>query len=396
MPILTIVVEGTRGKSSVVRFFHKFFYENGYNTLSRETGLVPMIYYNDQKIFVKRSGELPFNLLTEVKLINELYPEECVDVAVFENNAIRTEYMRSLSDYLRADVVIITTITFDHILSQGFTMEETAETFIKSIPPYSHMIFWSNHQYEYELFKKTCENMGISDCDILHSKLEDRELVIYQALEKILKEKNLQIPRDISEFTTQYVYECPIDEKCPVEVKSLPDEIFSSDLSPRTFVDIGHINDPIHTHIIFHQILAEREIENHEIYLLFNFREDRLERIPLFIEGFLPLVQDHISGIIIHSTNVAFTPDYLIGYIKKNLKTDKKIKFHKFNDFKEFIGDVVPQLPPNSYIVMVANTADKFGYELIDRLNLFRDSYPILNHINLFELRYSKKPEELY
>ena len=70
---LTIVVEGTRGKSSIVRFFHKFFYENGYNTLGRETGLVPMIYYNDEKKFVQREGELPFNILTETKIINELY-----------------------------------------------------------------------------------------------------------------------------------------------------------------------------------------------------------------------------------------------------------------------------------------------------------------------------------
>ena len=389
------MVEGTRGKSSIVRFFHKFFYENGYNTLGRETGLVPMIYYNDEKRFVQREGELPFNILTETKIINELYNSEEIDVVIFENNAIRAEYMRSLSNYLMADVVIISTITFDHILSQGFSIEETARTFIKSVPHYSHIIFWSNHEFEYEVFRDTYEKIGRGDADILFSTLEDRELTIYKALKKIIDEKGMKIKKDINEFSDKIIYECPMDEKCPYLIKEyVPEEIFSQNIKPITFIDIGHVNDPIHTHIIFNQIMDQKN--DNEVYLLLNFREDRVERIPLFIEGFIPLVEDQIKGIIIHSQNIAFTSDYLVKYAKNQLQNPDKMEFYTFKEFDEFVDDLAPQLPPESYVIMVANTADKFGYELIDKLHLFRESYPILDDFNLFELRYSKKPEDLY
>ncbi|MBI5679854.1 MAG: hypothetical protein HZC47_03035 [Methanobacterium sp.] len=380
-----------------MRFFHEFFYENGYNTLSRETGLVPMIYYNGQKTFVKREGELPFNLLTEIRIIIEEFGSKKPDVIIFENNAIRSEYMRSLSDYLHADVVIITTITFDHILSQGFSMEETAETFIKSIPPYSHIIFWSNHEYEYDVFKKSFEKSGRNDADILLSSLDDRESVIYAALKKIIDQKGMKISKDISSEITPATKVCEfvIEETCPSPIThAIPEEVFSYDLQHRVFVDVGHVNDPIHTYLILHQIMAQKKFE--KFYLLFNFREDRLERIPLFIEGFLPLIMEHVKGIIIRSDAIAFSPSYLAKYIKNNITGAENLKFYTFNDFNEFLNDVTPQIPEDNYIIMVANTADKFGYELIDKLNLFRESYPILNKINLFELRYSKKPEELY
>lgn len=375
-----------------------------------------MIYYNDKKTFVKREGEMPFNLLTEVRIIMEEFNHKETDVIIFENNAIRAEYMRSLSDYLHADIVIITTITFDHILAQGFSMEETAETFIRSIPSYSHVIFWSNHEYEYDVFKKSCEKIGRKNVDILLSPLDNREFVIYASLKKIIKQKNMEIKKEIltdeefekmidahgqqivakiGKYLPKNVFECPVDEKCPPKaVKPIPEEIFYYGKDNKTIVDIGHVNDPIHTYIILHQIMDQKEFD--KFYLLFNFREDRLERIPLFIEGFLPLIIEHLKGIIIRSDAIAFSPSYLAKYIKNNITGTKNLEFYTFNDFNGFLNDITPQIPEDNYIIMVANTADKFGYELIDKLNLFRESYPILNEINLFELRYSKKPEELY
>ncbi len=382
---LKIVVEGTRGKSSLVRYFHECFYKNGFNVLSRETGLVPMIYYNDKKTFVKREGEVPFNLMTEAKVIMDMYSEEDIDVIIFENNAIREEYMRSLNDYLHADVVIITTITFDHILAQGFSMEETAETFIKSVPPYSHIIFWTNHYYEYEVFKKVCNEMNIKEADIIYSSLDERETKIQESMKKFCIAHGREI-RDDYHPNPCYVYECPLEKAD----KPLPPEIFSDKLGTKKFVDIGHVNDPIHTYMISKQILSETGLE--KVYLLFNFREDRVERIPLFLDGFLPLLKDSVAGIIVHSNHVAFSPGYLIKYMKKNVFDDpEKIKFYSFKDFDEFKEKIIPEIPDNSIILMVANTADKFGYELIDRLHLFRESYPILYDIDLFELRYNKK-----
>ncbi|MBM3200486.1 hypothetical protein FJZ53_06110 [Candidatus Woesearchaeota archaeon] len=358
---LKITVSGTRGKSTVVRELHKIFHSNGYDTLSRETGLFPMAYYNDREIFLKRESSLPLNRLLEAKILLEMFSNQKKEVLIFENNAIRGSYMMGFNDFIHPDIVIIVTVTPDHVLDQGSTMEETITTFTDSIPRYAFAVFWTNHKNEYEalqkVFSKT-KRKGI----VLFSQLKDRERVILEAIEPIAESKGFKIKHLKKEL-----------KKAEDPLKEL-----SAKINQRRFVNIGHINDPVHTYMAFLYIVSEENVKN--VYVLFNFRADRTERFPMFIGAFLPLVSGFVEGVIVHSDSLGLSSKFISDRIRKDY-SNQNLKVYTCEDYKELVKSVIPQIPEDAMIVMVGNTANDLGFEIISRSNLFLETYPILKEI---------------
>lgn len=364
MTKLKIVAMGTRGKSSVVRRLHKFFYENDYTVLSRETGLIPMVYSNDKTIFLEREGEVPFDRVSEIKIIFDDFKQDNYDVLVLENNAISESYMRHFNEFVQPDIIIITTISLDHIMKQGFTLEEVAQTYLNCIPPHTHVIFWTSHPREYKAFKKVCKGQGIEKVDILFSPFRTREKSIFKSLKRILDEKEIKIKNTKNLLKKE---------------GGIPSEIVTK-IKGRTFIDIAHINDVVHTSLVLNEIMKKKHLE--KIYLFFNFRADRPERMVVFMDAFLPLFKDAIKGIIFRSDSLTLPPEFSINRIKEKY-FENPISIHECNSVDDLLEKIVPRIPKKGTIVMVGNTADPFGQELISRLGLFKDTYPILDKVNI-------------
>lgn len=351
---------GTRGKSSIVRNYHKLFYENGYTVLSRETGLFPVIYHNDKEIFLKREGKSTFFRTAEAKIILSMFPKS--DILIWENSFISKGYMTALNEYINPDVVIITTISLDHILQQGGTLEEVAEIYLNSIPKKIPVIFWTNHEIEYKSFKQVCKRMK-RKADILFSLYRDREQIIFSALKKYLDIKGIKCKK----------------EKHSKKKPGLEPEVISK-IQNKTFINLGHINDALHSSLALDAILSRKKYK--KVYFFFNFRTDRLERVSIFLDAFLPLFSDYVEGIIIRSDSIALSPDFLIKKIKNTYFKNKKIQMYTCDTVAGFLLDVLPKIPDKKTIVMLANTADEFGYYIISKMDLFKETYPIIKKIN--------------
>ncbi len=351
---------GTRGKSSIVRRFHKLFYDSGYKTLSRETGLIPMVYYNDKNLFMQRERKSTFFRTSEVKIIMKMFTKS--EIMIFENNSISKNYMRGINEFMMPDVVIIATISIDHILNQGGTLEEVAKGYLDSVPKKTPLIFWTNHKLEYEAFKKICGEMK-RKADIIFSPLRDREQTIFPALKKYLDKKKISC-NTLEEFKGS---------------GDIPTEIIAK-IQNKTFINLGHVNDVLHTALALDEIVFRKKIK--KVYFLFNFRSDRHERIFVFINAFIPLFKNLIEGIIIRSDSLPLSADFLKKKIKKKYFASSNIPIHICNDLSDLLLDILPKIPDRKTIVMLGNTADEFGYFLISKLGLFKDTYPIIEKID--------------
>lgn len=366
MEDLKITISGTRGKSSIARSLHKIFYNNGYSTLSRETGLLPMVYYNENEIFLKRESSLPLNRLLEARIILDAFNNKKKEVLIFENNAIRDTYMRSFNEFINPEIVIIATVTPDHVLDQGPTMADTVKAFINSVPKRSFAVFWTNHKCEYTAIKKAFSQKKVKGV-LLFSSLEDREKVILKSIQPLLEAKGFNIR---------------LDAKTGKEDRKDAMEELTAIIGKKTFVNLGHINDPVHTYIAFEYLMSKLRLKG--CYLLFNFRADRMERVPLFIDAFLPIVKHFVKGIIVHSDSIGFSSKFIAKKVREHIR-DEKIEAYTCENYEDFIQKVLPKIPDGSTIVMVANTANDFGFKIIDKLKLFRETYPMLKKINLAE-----------
>ena len=358
-----IVVMGTRGKSSVVRNLHNLFHRSGYSVLSRETGLFPIVYDNDRRTFLKREGSIPLGRSMEIKAILEMFRGEEHDIIVLENNAIEEDYARKFNESIRPDLVIITTISLDHILAQGGTLGEVAETFINSIPPGIPILFWTNHRPEYRAFRKACRENGVN-ADILFGPLRTREQVMFKGLKKHLDRRGIRVKPGKFKGTGK-----------------IPDEIIAR-IKGRTFIDLGHINDVVHTALALDEIMARKRIR--KIYLFLNFRADRPERVLVFADAFLPMFGRAVEGVIINSDSIALPASFLMKRIREKYFPGAKIPFYGCGSVKE-LRALLGRIPRGSTVVMVGNTAGSFGKALIKDFGLFRDTYPILDTIDIRE-----------
>lgn len=359
---LKIIVTGTRGKSSLVRALHNAFYTNGYGTLSRETGFIPIVYFNNKHIFLKREEEIPISRLLETKTVLDLFHQHHPDVVILENHAIRSDNSCQLNEFIQPDIVIITTITPDHILDQGLTLKDTAQFFLECTPRNSHIIFWTNHATEFDAFQNVCLKPKHRGVQLLFSTYEERDAIITQSIRSFARTKGIKIRSGNSRGAI---------------ASSSFDELATQASSSATIVNLGHINDPIHTHMQFQRYASK--LKNHKKYLLLNFRADRQERTFLFMDAFIPLICNQIKGIIIHSDDHSLPWWYIVSRIHKHLGPySHNVRLWKCDSFSDLEHNIFPELLAPSTIVMVGNTTNQFGCELINSLKLFRETYPIL------------------
>jgi hypothetical protein len=236
-----------------------------------------------------------------------------------------------------------------------------AQTFLEGIPEYSRIIFWTNHQNEYKVFKKVCKERKV-EADILFNPFRTREKAIVKDLKKVLG-KGMEFKSSV---------------KLPDKDERICDEL-CTEMDGRTFIDLAHINDLIHTSIILDELMSKKRMK--EFYVFFNFRSDRPERVFVYLDAFLPLFEHAVKGIIVRSDSLPLSPEFSINRIKKTYFKGSKVPFYSCETLDDFTQKVLPNIPKKSNIVMVGNTADKFGKDLIAKFGMFRKTYPILNEV---------------
>ena len=130
---LRILVNGTRGKTTVTRLITYSLMEKGIKTVSRTSGSSLEIIHSDgsvEKIERKRKARI-----LEMLPFFSLAAKEGAEAVVVECMALEEENQRVMRDTLvRPNIVVITNTFIDHVPQMGKTQEETAWCLSRSVP----------------------------------------------------------------------------------------------------------------------------------------------------------------------------------------------------------------------------------------------------------------------
>ena len=130
---LRILVNGTRGKTTITRLLAYSLMENGIKTVARTSGSSLEIIHADgsvEKIERKRKARI-----LEMLPFFEIATKEGAEAVIIECMALQEENQRTIRDTLvRPNIVIITNTFIDHVPEMGKTFEETAWCLSRSVP----------------------------------------------------------------------------------------------------------------------------------------------------------------------------------------------------------------------------------------------------------------------
>lgn len=150
---IRILVNGTRGKTSVARMIASALNENGIKTICRTTGSQAQIVMPDGTV-------LPFKRRLKAR-ITEMIPllrtcaENQVQCLVVECMALAEENQRTISRVLvKPTHLVITNSFIDHVVEIGATHEDTVWCLANSIYP-GCKVFCTEEDY-----KKYCDDLG--------------------------------------------------------------------------------------------------------------------------------------------------------------------------------------------------------------------------------------------
>ncbi len=130
---LRILVNGTRGKSSVTRMIAGALREAGIRTIAKTTG-------SEARIILEDGSETPVRRpfgprITEQKALASLAAERHAQALVVECMAVRPESQATMQRHLvRSTIGVITNARVDHVEEMGPTLDGTREALALAIP----------------------------------------------------------------------------------------------------------------------------------------------------------------------------------------------------------------------------------------------------------------------
>ncbi len=147
---IRIHVNGTRGKSSVVRLIAAGLRNSGMKILAKTTGTVPRII-NENGIDINLHRLRSASIGEQIKLMR-YFSKQSPDVMVLECMAVNPQY-QWISEHriVRSTLSVITNVRKDHIDEMGITNKDIASSLSNTIP-YNSKLITSEDKY-YNIFK---------------------------------------------------------------------------------------------------------------------------------------------------------------------------------------------------------------------------------------------------
>ena len=151
---IRIHVNGTRGKSSVVRLIAEVLRRAGITTLAKVTGTEPTLVYPDgHEERIKRRG--PSRIQEQVWLIKRA-ARLSVEAIVVECMAIEPRLQfASEVNMLKSTIGVITNVRPDHFEVMGETLDDIADSLSESIPFHGALV--TGDARYFPLFQKECK-----------------------------------------------------------------------------------------------------------------------------------------------------------------------------------------------------------------------------------------------
>ena len=124
---MNIVIEGSRGKSGVVKTLVDLIRYRGKSVLGKITGLETALFYNGEKRLIERKNKKFFIDLENRRILREY---QGVEFKIFENQGLSRYTMKAFHLIFKPEIVVIPNIRYEHQNSLGDSIEDIQKLYI--------------------------------------------------------------------------------------------------------------------------------------------------------------------------------------------------------------------------------------------------------------------------
>lgn len=285
---IRVNINGIRGKSTVTRLITSILTEAGYKTVGKTTGTAArMIYWfqDDEDIIVRQPQGA--NIGEQLKVLQKA-ADLNAEALVCECMAVNPDYQKVFQfRMLEANIVVIVNVLEDHLDVMGPTTDEIAMAFSNTIPYNGYLVVDNGPYVKY--FTEECKKRNT----------------------KIVVADNSKIPEGLIEKFGYTIFEDNISLALAVaEILNIePEKAFRGMLNANpdpgaatitnfgkagqnsVFVNGFAANEPSSTLAIWDKIKETLPNTENPI-VLFNGRDDRVDRTDQFIEDCFPYLSE--------------------------------------------------------------------------------------------------------
>ena len=270
---IRVHVNGTRGKSSVVRLIASGLRNGGLKTLAKTTGTVPRIINKEGKdvdLHRLRSASIG----EQIKLMR-YFSKQSPDVMVIECMAVNPQY-QWISEHriVRSNISVITNVRKDHVDEMGKTNKDIAYSLTNTIP-YNSKIFTSENKY-FNIFKEIANKRKT---DIIKANVNDIDTDYVNNFHYLEHPENISLALKVCE-------EIGVNRDRALEgmLNTIPDPgalLIWNLKDKNNFVSAFAANDPDSTFKVWNLI---KNKFNNRICFFLNARDDRRYRTEQLID----------------------------------------------------------------------------------------------------------------
>ncbi len=266
---LRIVVNGTRGKSTVTRLLGAALKAGGYKTLAKTTGTKPRIVIDNQiEKPVIRPGRA--NIHEQLSITRKAIQEKA-DAIVFENMSLRPDLQWiEETRIISPQIVVITNVRADHLDVMGPTLEDIAKNFINAVPKNAKV--FTGEKVLFNLLEKLAEARGLEIYLSDENEVSIEELKPFPYFEhrenvalvlSVCKHLNIKKDKALAEMYN-YIPDSGVLKKYDLKINGKNILLYNALAA----------NDPDSTNFIYERI--DKPEKN--FYIIVNCRADRIDR----------------------------------------------------------------------------------------------------------------------
>ncbi len=283
---IRVLVNGTRGKSSVTRLIAGGMRSGGIQTLGKTTGTKPRLIYPDgREVPILRAGKA--NIIEQLMVFRRAVGLQ-VHGVVTECMAVLPSNQNIMQDQLvRSTVGVITNVRADHLDEMGPAVEDVARCLSRTIPR-DGVVFTSEQKYlpilQAEAADRGARCVAVSADDVCDEAMKPFRYIEHKdnvALALAVCE-HLGIPR---EAALQGMYNAEAD---PGALRIFTIHHYEKQIS---FVNAFAANDP-DSYVVIWDILRRYFSDHDKTIVIVNCRQDRIQRT----ESLADLIVQKISA----------------------------------------------------------------------------------------------------
>jgi poly-gamma-glutamate synthase PgsB/CapB len=344
---IRIHVNGTRGKSTVVKYISELLRLNNYKTISKITGITPTLFRHDNhpQEIIRRGGA---RITEQFKIIHKAAASKS-DALVLECMSINPELQQVESRAFSPQYYIITNIRQDHLEEMGESEENWVDSICSAIPRNCTIL-----TAEKKHLDKIKTYAALKNSKVLSTK----DIKINNGYHYGINEDNVKLAILFAEQQgisySKFLYN--------LEAKSVDDNEINLKIEGKEvkFYNVFAIND-VPSAESFLSDICKNEIVDKNFVIIFNSRADRPYRSLKFAE----LLADikNCSKIIVTGNHAHRTiKELLMRGVEK-----RKISLQKFSNLSETIKGLKRIINESSTIIGIGNIKQQ-GLLIIDAM----------------------------